>query len=40
MQDGGEENRQFIESNFDGDELERHYLSPNLVDPTCVVAHI
>ena len=40
MQDGGEENRQFMKSNFDGDELEWHYLSPNLVDPTCVVAHI
>ena len=40
MQDGGEETRQFIKSNFDGDELEKHYLSPNLVDPTCVVAHI
>ena len=40
MQDGGEENRQFIKSNFDGDELEKRYLSPNLVEPTCVVAHI
>lgn len=40
MQDGEEENRQFIKSNFDGDEFDRRYLSTNLVDTTCVVAHI
>ena len=40
MQDGGEENRQFIKSNFDADEFDKRYLSTNLVDRTCVVAQI
>ena len=40
IQDAGEENRQFIKSNFDGDELDRCYLSTSLIDPTCVVAQI
>lgn len=40
MEDGGEESRQFKKSNFDRDELEKRCLSPNLVDTTCVVAHI
>lgn len=42
IQDGGQENRQFIKSNFSGDPLQHNYMyvSPNLVDPSREVAHI
>lgn len=40
IQDGGQENRQFIKSNFSGDPLQHNYVSPNLVDPSREVAHI
>ena len=40
IQDGGQENRQFIKSNFTGDPLQLNYVSPNLVDPSRQVAHV
>lgn len=40
IQDGGQENRKFVKSNFSGDPLEKKYVSPNLVDPSVEVAHV
>ncbi|XP_014675321.1 PREDICTED: uncharacterized protein LOC106815380 [Priapulus caudatus] len=38
-QDGGEENRQFVKSHFDGDPVKASYASPNLADQTRSVVH-
>jgi hypothetical protein len=38
-QDGGEENRQFMRSNFDGDPVLKCYASPNLTNQTRSVVH-
>ena len=39
LQDGGEENRQFMKSNFLGDPLDTDYTSPNLTDQTRTIVH-
>ena len=39
LQDGGEENRQFIKSQFVSDPLEAKYESPNLIDLTKTIVH-
>ena len=39
LQDGGEENRQFIKSEFQGNALQKSYEGLNLVDPTRTVLH-
>ncbi|XP_070575008.1 uncharacterized protein [Ptychodera flava] len=37
---GGEENRQFVKSNFQGSPLDSNYISPNLVDPSKTIIHV
>ena len=39
LQDGGEENRQFIKSQLSGDPLEVAYVSTNILDPTKRIVH-
>jgi hypothetical protein len=40
IQDGRQENRKFVKKSFNGDPLEKNYVSINLVDPSMEVAHV
>ena len=40
MQDGGEENRQFIKLHFDKSPESASYASPSMVDPTKIIFHV